>query len=625
MSGGSQVAAGPPPACPGLPGRPRLQNTLAVPTPDAAVDAPLTDLTLELRDSAGGRIHASPDLAEEILAGAEPILCRFLAYLPEEPAQGQAQKPIPQRDVADAAARFRVRFAPQPDFFRFGHDPRPLLEELRELATSWSVETDLSALPLGDEDFDPEACHVAWSVTLETSAGANALRDVFMFVEDECDLEIEALAPPTATTASPAATSRIDEPAEPPPPLRPAATSAGETMRVAAEKLDRLVDMVGELVILRSQVTNACDTLEAVPDELGNAAEALQRLTVNLRDVVLDLRTMPIGDTFNKFHRLTRDLSRDLGKEVKLTIEGGDTAMDKTVLEQLRDPLVHLVRNSLDHGLETAAERVLAGKSPVASLHLAAEQRGDRVCLTVRDDGRGIDPEKIRAKAIARGILEPHASLSPAELQQLVFHPGFSTAEAVSELSGRGVGLDVVKRQLELLRGSIQLESVLGQGTTIHLSVPLTLAIIDGLLVRIGEDRYVIPLSAARETINLTAEQRRRYNGRPLVELRDEPLPYLHLRELFDYDSPTPELEKVVVVELENQRLGLVVDEVIGQYQTVLKTLGWLGQQVDAFSGATVLANGHIGLICDIPGLLRLSERKSGQRLEELVPEAVRA
>lgn len=582
-----------------------------------AVDANLVDLTLELKDVIAHHIKASPALADEILAGAKPLLDRFLAYLPGE---GEAEQTPVSATEAPAERTFRIRCAPLPDFFRFGHDPRILIGELHEMATRWELQADLGALPLEGE-FDPEACYLSWQIELQTAAPREQIEDVFMFVEDECELEITEVAEVHPGAKAKNAPSPSAPPAAAIAAVAPKSASASETMRVAAEKLDRLVDMVGELVILRSQVSNACDMLEEVPTELSSANEALQRLTVDLRDLALDVRTMPIGDTFTKFHRLTRDLSRDLGKQVKLSIEGGDTAMDKTVLEQLRDPLLHLVRNSLDHGIEMPGDRLKAGKPEAAHLHLTAEQRGDRVWITVRDDGRGIDPRKVEEKARARGLIGEDHGLSDHEIQQLVFQPGFSTADKVSEVSGRGVGLDVVKKHLDLLRGSIVLESTVGVGTEVHLSVPLTLAIIDGLLVRIENDRYVIPLNAARETIELTKAERRKYNGRNLVELRGEALPYLHLRTLFEYDSEAPAIERVVVVEMENDRVGLVVDEVIGHHQTVLKTLGWLGRKVDVFSGATVLANGHIGLICDLPALIRLGETKDPNPVK--VEEAV--
>jgi two-component system chemotaxis sensor kinase CheA len=438
-----------------------------------------------------------------------------------------------------------------------------------------------------------------WRISLTTALDEPTIADAFVFILDA--------APVIRRTASTAASSA------PPTPPRPATTGApahNDTLRVASEKIDRLVNLVGELVILRSQVTAACDTLGQVPPALQNASEGLLRLSTELRDVVLQVRMMPIGETFNKFKRLVRDLSRDLGKEVELVTEGAETELDKTMLDQLNDPLVHLVRNSLDHGLEPTDERLAAGKPRRGTLRLSAEQRGDRVWIVVSDDGRGLNAQKIRAKAIERGLLPATATPSTQEIYQLIFLPGFSTADTVSQLSGRGVGMDVVKRRIELLRGSIDLQSAPGRGTEIRLSLPLTLAIIEGLMVSVDGDRYIMPLSIARETIELTRAQRQRANGRNVVELRGELVPYLRLRDLFGFTGPDPELERVVIVELEDRHLGIVVDEVLGNHQTVLKSLGWLTRHIQVFSGATVLGDGHVALILDVPNLLTYAGRQ---------------
>ena len=460
-----------------------------------------------------------------------------------------------------------------------------------------------------------------WRIKLETAAGIEEIRDAFAFMmqadpkitlQSAAGVDLSLAAPagqaaPAAGVASPAGRESTAA----------AATAAArhqhdETVRVSSRKLDNLVNLVGELVILRAQLHDACHLLPKVPPALQGVAESLQRLTSELRDVVLDVRMMPIGDTFNKFQRLTRDMSRELGKEVDLVIQGADTEMDKTVLDQLNDPLVHLVRNCLDHGLEPPAQRVAGGKSPRGTLRLSAEQKGDRVWISVADDGRGLSAAKIRAKAIDRGLLAATATPTEAELFQMIFLPGFSTAEVISKVSGRGVGLDVVKKRIELLRGTVELTSRPGQGTEIRLSLPLTLAIIEGLMVGVDGDRYIMPLSAARETIEITRAQRTAGNGRNVVALRGELIPYLRLRDLFGFTSPAPELERVVIIEFEDQRLGLVVDEVLGNHQTVLKTLGWLSQRVQIFSGSTVLGNGRAALIFDIAGLVAFAHARQG-------------
>jgi two-component system chemotaxis sensor kinase CheA len=336
----------------------------------------------------------------------------------------------------------------------------------------------------------------------------------------------------------------------------------------------------------------------------------LQSLTTQLRDEVLNIRMMQIGQTFSKFRRLTRDLSRDLNKQVDLMLDGTETEMDKTILERLNDPLVHLVRNSLDHGLETPAERIACGKDATGKLRLAAHQKGDRVVITISDDGRGLDPVSIRKKAIERGLLAAEATPTNAELFQLVFLPGFSTAKNVSALSGRGVGLDVVRRTIDQLRGRIELNSEPGKGTEFRLSLPLTLAIIDGLMVSVGKDRYILPLSLAREAIDLPADHHIGSGRRNLVNVRGEFIPYLRLRDLFDYGTPPADLrERVVIVELEQSRLGLVVDEVLGNHQTVIKSLGWIAPEAPIYSGATVLGDGRVALIIDIPALAAYADQ----------------
>jgi len=464
-----------------------------------------------------------------------------------------------------------------------------------------------------------------WRFELETSSGVEAIRDTFAFMM-HADLKISpisaaagidlSLTEPAAPAIAPVRAATSEQRETPAPSAAPAIQrQQDETLRVSSRKLDHLVNLVGELVILRSQLHDACGLLPEIPVALQGVAEGLQRLTSELRDVVLDVRMMPIGDTFNKFQRLTRDMSRELGKEVDLVIHGADTEMDKTVLDQLADPLVHLVRNCLDHGLEPAAQRVAAGKSPRGTLRLSAEQKGDRVWLCVADDGRGLSAAKIRAKAIDRGLLAATATPSEAELFQMIFLPGFSTAEVVSKVSGRGVGLDVVKKRIEQLRGTVELTSRPGQGTEIRLSLPLTLAIIEGLMVGVDGDRYIMPLSAARETIEITRAQRTAGNGRNIVALRGELVPYLRLRDLFGFGSESPDVERVVIIEFEDKRVGLVVDEVLGNHQTVLKSLGWLSQRVKIFSGSTVLGNGRAALIFDIAGLVDFAHSQQGAAL----------
>ncbi len=667
------------------------------------------DHALGIADVIQRYLSAPPEEAAAILRSGQATLDALTRTLPAAVLEG------PRRAVASPAPapqkrRFAIRYLPKENLFATGNDPGVQLDDLRALGAC-TIRGLADRIPSLDT-LDPQACHLGWEIELETEATLDAIRDVFMFVEEDCELSIAEQPATTTPAPAPTRTWRISfeidaqtagspalvdslllelgklgrprvelcpdlhdsrrgpgtwrltldtaarttvdsirdaflfmpgveptiaavegdssdpEPLPPAPapatgasdqPAAPATAStatrsgAGESLRVSADKLDRLVNMVGELVILRSQVSRVCATMKDAPPELQGASEGLDRLTKELRDVVLEVRMMPIGETFNKFRRLSRDLARELGKSVELRIEGAETELDKTVLEQLRDPLVHLVRNCLDHGLETPAERVAAGKPAHGTLRLAAEQHGDRVLVTVGDDGRGLDAAKIRAKAVARGLIAPEVTIPDSEIFQLIFLPGFSTAESVSQVSGRGVGLDVVKRQIEALRGTVTLRSTPGRGAEIQMSVPLTVAIIEGLLVRVEDDHYVIPLGLAHETIELTRRQREASGGRNVVALRGILTPYLRLRDVFDYSSAAPDLERAVIVSSGDQRLGLVVDEVIGSHQTVLKPLGWLSRRVRAFSGATVLGDGRIGLICDVPALIAYAADKYGQ------------
>lgn len=597
------------------------------------VESGLIDRTLKIGDAVNRYLSLPEDRACSALEESAPDLDALLAFLPakETEAKGKAETPVP------GGRRFyRVRFRPKPAFFASGSDPGMYLDDLRKLGPT--VVNGFTDRVPGFPDLDPEQCWLHWSVDLATAEPPNVVRDVFLFVEEDCELEIAELAPEDAPQALLEPQERIQNApqsalpsvaaaAKPPAPKAqqksdPAALSSlgarSDTLRVSAEKIDRLVNLVGELVILRSQVNAVCETIPEVPPALQGASEGLLRLTTELRDVVLNVRMMPIGETFAKFKRLVRDICRDLGKEAEIVIEGAETELDKSVLDQLGDPLVHLVRNALDHGLERPEEREAAGKPRQGSLRLAAEQRGDSVLVLVSDDGRGLDPERIRKKAIERGLLAPEATPSLQEIYQLIFLPGFSTAEAVSTLSGRGVGMDVVKRRIELLRGSVELRSEPGRGTEVRLSLPLTLAIIEGLMVEVDGDRYIIPLSMARETIEITRADRKRANGRNVVELRGELIPYLHLRSLFNLPGPAPEAERVVIVEVEEKRIGLVVDGVLGNHQTVLKSLGWLGRRVQVFTGATVLGDGRVALILDVQNLIAFSSKlhSAGQGME---------
>lgn len=377
-------------------------------------------------------------------------------------------------------------------------------------------------------------------------------------------------------------------------------------VRVSSSKLDSLVSLVGELVITQARLSQL--TAHTTDPALAGSVEALERLVVELRDGVLGVQMMPIGSTFGRFNRLVHDLAASLGKKVDLVTEGAETELDKSVLDHLVDPLLHLVRNAVDHGIESEEIRLARGKPARGTVRLGAQHEGQFVVITIEDDGNGIDAEAIRVKAIERGLLSPEQSLPASELYKLIFLPGFSTAKQISDVSGRGVGLDVVKRQLDALRGMVTISSEPGRGAALSLRLPLTLAIIDGLLVEVDAARYILPLASVTEAVELPPGDRQRYNGRRAVDVRGALVPYVSLRDTFGASGAPPAAERVVLLEDAGRRVGLVVDRVLGQRQTVIQSLGHMYRSIEVVSGATILGDGEVALILDIEGVVRQAQ-----------------
>jgi two-component system chemotaxis sensor kinase CheA len=373
--------------------------------------------------------------------------------------------------------------------------------------------------------------------------------------------------------------------------------SAERSLRIDADKLDTLIDLVGELVIagasagLLARQTQHTEMLEATA-RLGS-------LVQQVRDSALQLRMVKIGATFGRFQRVVHDVAREIGKDIALEVSGEDTELDKTVVEKIGDPLLHLVRNAIDHGIEPAEARIAAHKSAQGTVRLNAYHDSGSIVIEVSDDGGGLKRERILAKAIERGLVEPEQRLTDAEVHALVFEPGFSTAEQVTNLSGRGVGMDVVKRNITALRGTVEVRSTEGVGTTVSVRLPLTLAIIDGFLVGVGGSVFVVPLEAVDECIEHAAEP-----GRSYCNLRGQVLPQVRLREHFEIDAAPPRRESVVVIKQGAERFGLVVDSLLGEFQTVIKPLSRVFSRVRSISGSTILGSGEVALILDVPALL---------------------
>lgn len=515
--------------------------------------------------------------------------------------------------ASPAQTLFKLRFSLPQNAMANGTNPLPLLDELRDLGTCRIV-ADRSSIPALDE-LVPTDLHIAWDVELLTTEPRSAIDDVFIFVMDDMELSVEeiavaAQAPVLAAPARPATPAVAVETIASAPVTAAVAPASGdgksakanENVRVPAERLDELMDRVGELVIAQSRLSQLAGgsgdlTLRAV-------SEDVERLSGELRDTMMVLRMVPVTHLFSRFRRLVHDLANETGKRIELVTEGETTEVDKSVIERLADPLVHLVRNSCDHGLETADERLASGKTEAGHIHLSARQQAGEVIITIKDDGRGINKDRVRAKAEASGLIAANASLTDQELYQLIFQPGFSTASEVTNLSGRGVGMDVVKRTIDALRGTINVVSRPGEGSEISLAIPLTLAIIDGLLVRVGNGRYVIPLSAVEECLELSVEEDMRSRGRSFISLRDSLVPFLRLRDLFRTGTKPDQFQKVVVISTGSERVGLVVDQIIGDHQTVIKGMSKLHHDVATFSGATILGDGDVALILDVGHLV---------------------
>ncbi len=580
----------------------QVRNGRMAATPDLiSLSLAAVDQIKSMLDETSGHGNANPAISAQIL---EKL--RALTGIPETPAAKQETPAVSDASAGGAPALlipgelrdWHLRFRPLADLLRNGANPLVLFRELRQMG-KLRIRAELTAIPALDE-LDPQSCYVAWDMVLTTAVTVEGIRDVFIFVEDSCELIVEPVAPPRQ--ADPAAASA----ATPQPVERRASEGRrgsekegqSSSIRVAAARLDQLVGLVGQLVTVQARLTEIAARSD--DRDIQTVAEEVENLTAELRDNSMSMRTQPLRATFERFKRLVYDLGRSLHKEVELTYEGGDTELDKTVIDQLNDPLMHLIRNSMDHGVELPDVRRAAGKQPLANIHFSARHAGTQVLIRISDDGKGVDRDAVRARAVEKGLVSVDARLSDPEIYALLFAPGFSTAREITDVSGRGVGMDVVKRNVDGLRGNIDISSQPGAGTTVTLRLPLTLAIIDGLLVRVGVTRFIMPLSNTVECVELTRQDTENAGGKRLANIRGEVIPYIHLSEYLQMNTPRPEREQIMVAETEHGRYGFVVDQVLGDHQTVIKNLGRLYRNVNEVSGATILGDGSVALILDL-------------------------
>lgn len=536
------------------------------------------------------------------------------------PAPAAAPPPPPEPGVA----RWRIRFEPNTDLFRSGNDPLRILRGVGALG-KMAVEADVSKLPTLEEA-DVESCYLAWTATLETQAPKAEIEEQFTWVEDEAKIEITPIVATVEPEVAPAPAEKPTltlvqggaaasaPPAATPAATAPAAARSGDSssIRVSTEKIDALINLVGELVITQAMLEQQASTLDpAINEKLLAGLSQLNRNTRQLQEAVMSARMLPIESVFSRFPRVVRDLATRLSKQVRLTTVGESTELDKSVIEKITDPLNHLVRNSLDHGIETSDQRVAAGKDPVGTITLKAAHQGGHIVIEVIDDGRGLDREKILAKARANG-LTVNDNMPDSEVWQLIFMPGFSTAEKVTDVSGRGVGMDVVKKNIIALGGTVELSSVTGHGSRTIIRLPLTLAILDGMSIAVGTEIFILPLSSVVESLQPTPEQIKSIAGTgQVVKVRNEYVPLLSLSQLFKLPSDAVEAHQgiLVLLEADGRKLALQVDELVGQQQVVIKSLEANYKRVPFISGATILGDGRVALIIDVADLVRASNR----------------
>lgn len=593
----------------------------------------LSDAVLRSRDYLRVLL-SNPDAAED--DEREDLLGILVSLSGKKAAPGGgAAAELPER----RDTTYRVTYKPSADSYRRGVRPETLLSELRALGKS-SVRCSREAVPRL-ADLEPDTCYLAWDVLLTTDKPQSAIRDVFIFEEGSSDIhvsamdaaefmdgeEVKRLGEILAETVLPAASIQealskqrpigeilVSDLNAPPDAVEDALFKQRhartvvqnnrdeverKTIRIRSEKLDALLNLVGELVTVQAQLSQA--VRDSGDRHLHGITDYVKRLASELRATSMELRLIPVDTLFGKFKRLVRDLGKNLGKDIELMVDGGETEMDKSVIDALTDPLMHLVRNSADHGIEKPEEREKRGKPRTGVIKLSALHVGAFVRISVADDGGGLDRERILRKAVERGLVAADARPSDEEIDQFIFAPGFSTAESVSNLSGRGVGLDVVKTAIDQLGGTLNVHGDTGKGTEFTLDIPLTLAIIDGFLVRSGRRMFVIPLAS----VDSCFERARPEDPERLITRGDEFIPYASSRVLFGSDGDAPEREEIVIVSVFDSKLAIGFDQVLGGYQTVIKPIGEVARYAIGVSGAAILADGGIALILDVAALAK--------------------
>ncbi|MGO9115300.1 MAG: chemotaxis protein CheA [Thermoguttaceae bacterium] len=596
----------------------RMRDREIMPTPV------LVELLLKSADVLGALVAAAKDGGP-----LPPEVEQLVTALDEAGCGGRggvAATTVKNSDPPESSAgacEYTVKFVPGHDILLYGMDPLLLLRDLARLGKILEVTADTSRLPELTA-LIPEECHVGWVIRLQTDRSPDEIRAVFVFVEDSSQISIETTSatcaassaipngPQSGDTGSRGADPRAPVSVESQPKMHNVEASS---IRVSVEKVDELINLVGELVIAQSMVNQVIGQIPAeILPVMQGALTTMDRSTRDLQERVMSVRMVPLASVFRRLPRVVRDLAGAMGKQINVEITGEDTELDRQMIEQIADPLTHLIRNAVDHGIGTPGERQQAGKPPEGTVGLHAYHEGGNVVIEVTDDGHGLDHERIRRKAVTQGLIGPEDTLSETQIHALIFAPGFSTAEKVTDVSGRGVGMDVVKRNIESLNGSVGIESALGRGSTFRIRLPLTMAILDGLAASLSGDIYIFPLLSVIESLRPQAAEVKTIAGKgEVVMVRGKPVPLVRLHRILHCPGAIadPTRGLVVIVEHQGKRLGILVDDLLGQMQVVMKSIESNYQKVEGLSAATILGDGQVAFVLDVPGLSRLARHEN--------------
>ena len=568
----------------------------------------MVDLFLEVKDHVEeiSRLAGDNETMDSALQEKHnKLLTELSKYLNEEtPQNNEVNK---EEDKSDAL-NYHLSLELLEDFFESGMKLESIIVSLEDICDELKLYPITDKIPLLDE-INPLKAYIKCEFDLLNVTSKEDIEEVFEFIEDDVNFEIIALEEEKIEAPK----EEIKEiPKEEPKPTPQKVVKVDNkpkkiekksySLRVDSTKIDTLINQISELVIANAKIAQIAD--ESNNSELEEASSIMTSMIEEIRDGIMNVRMVQVGDSFSKFRRIVNEISKKLGKEIEFKIVGGETELDKTVVEKISDPLVHMLRNSLDHGIETPEERIKKDKPPKGSVILKAYPDAGTIVIEIIDDGKGIDPDFIYKKATEKGVIKGYEELSKKEILNLLFAPGFSTAETISDISGRGVGMDVVKKNIEELRGTVEIDSEVDKGSKITIRLPLTLAIIDGFLVQAGKTKYIIPLEMINECIELTPKQKEEMKGSSFINLRGNILPILDIRKFYNEEIIPNQRENIVVVKYANKKIGLQVDELYGEFQTVIKSLGDIFDNLEGISGGTILGSGEIALIFDIPKLI---------------------